>query len=188
MLLRRSALAKWRHFGVSRHDERVEDLPRVYQTGEVAARLGVSTVTVRKYADALEAVTGRELTRQRRARVFTADDLEAFERAQAAAAAAPGITVEEAMQRALGRDAAAVVPTDQGGAGEVPEVPALLRAIVGQLEAQAEELRELRAAVARLEVAQALPAPEPTGDAEPRESSVRVPLSRWLARLVRRRR
>jgi DNA-binding transcriptional MerR regulator len=204
--------------GVAVASRPVSQLEQVtlYAPGQVARRLGVSTAMLRRYADALEAVTGHELVREKKARVFTERQVEQLAEARDICAAT-SVSVEEALRRVLGL---AEVPAEAGAAlATVATAQALQAWLEGAAEREGRYLAtitQLQETIARLEgkvdaLSNALPVvsqPQPgevatvqpiedervtrwqdymTETSPPaRRPAPKVPRPSWLARLFRR--
>ncbi len=78
---------------------------RVYRPNELPELLGVTPAMVRRYSDAFETVTGNTITRDRRARIYSEQQVNTLKDARALVDASEGaITIEQAIRRVLGID------------------------------------------------------------------------------------
>lgn len=159
--------------------------------GEVAARLGVKVGMVRRYALALERVTGLSLAVDPvRGRLYPPATVELLEAARAHLLAHPGQSVEGALRAVTGQGDGAVMPPArvpgtvgpedlraalEGALGQVTE-PLLARldnqqhelaALRSEVAALGAELRAARATVERLEVMTRAALPAPAQQAAP---------------------
>lgn len=79
----------------------------VYSPGEVEEILGLTAAMVRRYADAMEMVTGNKVTRVRRARVFTEEEVAVLKEARALLEATQtNLSIDQAVRRVLGFEVA----------------------------------------------------------------------------------
>lgn len=124
--------------------------------GEVGQRLGLKTGMVRRYALALEQVTGVSLEVDPiRGRLYPLAVVELLERARAYLLAHPGETVEGALRAVTGQGEGAVtapvrVPGTLTPADLERALGQVLAPVLGELQAQREEAQALRLEVARL--------------------------------------
>ena len=125
----------------------MSDDSTVYGTKQVADRLGLGSAMVRKYAVALEKLTGEEIPLKRRdGRQFSPEHYVAIAHAKALVDSNQGLSVETALKMALGTaqiSSSALVPTSgYGNALELTE--ALTAAVAKGNEALLAEVRQLR--------------------------------------------
>ena len=79
----------------------------VYSPGEVEEILGLTAAMVRRYADAMEMVTGNKVTRVRRARVFTEEEVAVLKEARALLETTQSnLSIDQAVRRVLGFEVA----------------------------------------------------------------------------------
>jgi DNA-binding transcriptional MerR regulator len=115
-----------------------------------AKTLGVSTATLRRYAQAWEATIGPLPRAPRGGRLWPASALARLAAARELAQR-KGLLLEEALLRVEGEPPPLVATARP----EEEEVPALLRKLVARMEAMEEEIQDLKRAIETLEKAQA---------------------------------
>jgi hypothetical protein len=76
----------------------------VVEASQMARKLGLTGPMVRRYADVFETLTGDILKRRGRNRIFTVRHLEIFQITRSIIASNGSVTVEEAMNIALGNE------------------------------------------------------------------------------------
>ena len=132
----------------------------VYSTKQVADRLGLGSAMVRKYAVALEKLTGEEIPLKRRdGRQFGPEHYAVISHAKGLVDSNNGLSVETALKMALGTaETGSDALTPVSGYGSAPElIDALTAAVARGNEPLLAEVRGLRQDLAQL---QTTPAPE----------------------------
>jgi DNA-binding transcriptional MerR regulator len=115
----------------------------VFSPGEVEEILDLSNAMVRRYSDALETVTGNKVMRVNRSRVFTEDEVEVLKQARAALdASGTNLTIEQAIRRVLGMEAASSSVADTASYfSPILERLDVLTVLVVSLEKEVKALR-----------------------------------------------
>ena len=119
----------------------------VYSTKQVADSLGLGAAMVRKYAVALEKLTGEDIPLKRRdGRQFSLEHFQTISKAKALVDSNNGLNIETALRMALGDAQQPVAPLAAPRAsGNSPElVDALSAAVARGNEPLLKELQELR--------------------------------------------
>lgn len=125
----------------------------VYNTQQVAERLGVGAAMLRRYAQTLERITGTDVPHTRRdGRQFSGEHVGVLLRAKSLIDANQGMGVETALRMALGTaEMAPIAVTPVVGHGNSPELADALTAAVARGNAELlAEVRGLRRDLARL--------------------------------------
>ncbi len=162
----------------------MDDTQTVYSTRQLADSLGLGSAMVRKWAVALETVTGQEIPMKRRdGRQFSRGHFDTIARAKALVDNNNGLSVDTALKMVLADSENAVnalaTPRASGNTLELTE--ALTAAIAKGNESLLAELRELRQ---ELRESRQI---EPSVKAEDsQEDSVIVSAAKQLDRLVKR--
>ncbi len=164
-----------------------EDDSTVYSTRQVADRLGLGTAMVRKYAVALEKLTGQDIPLKRRdGRQFGPEHYAVIAHAKALVDGNQGLSVETALKMALGTaEIGADALTSSNAYGNSPElVDALTAAVARGNEALLAEVRQLRQ-----DLQQSQTTSKPAVDSKPVELQshglmvrVAIRLETWLKR------
>lgn len=166
----------------------MQDDSTVYSTKQVADRLGLGSAMVRKYAVALEKLTGSEIPLKRRdGRQFSAEHYSVIAHAKGLVDSNNGLSVETALKMALGTaETGSDTLTPATGYGNSLELVDALTAAVARGNAELlAELRQLRQDLAQ---SQTTPKPAPAADSQQDEQQhgllVRVALG--IESLLRR--
>lgn len=161
---------------------------QVYSTRQLAESLGLGSAMVRKYAVALETVTGQEIPLKRRdGRQFSREHFETISKAKALIDAENGLSINTALKMVLsGPENAANALAAPGMVGSTSELAEVLTvAIAKGNEPLLAELRELRQ---ELREGRQLEAPSPV--AQPTEDKTQHGIlartAIWLESLLRR--
>ncbi len=87
------------------------DAEQVYSTQQAAQQLEVGAAMLRRYAQTLERLTGRDIPHTRRdGRRFSAEHITTFQKARALIDANTGLSVEAALRAVLSGGATDVIP------------------------------------------------------------------------------
>lgn len=159
----------------------------VYSTKQVADRLGLGSAMVRKYAVALEKLTGDDIPLKRRdGRQFSAEHYAVLAHAKMLVNSNQGLSIETALRMALGTAEVGSdslgPPVGYGNALELTD--ALTAAVARGNEALLAEVRGLRHDLTQL---QTTAKPMPAADREPVELQPHGPLVRfafWAESLI----
>lgn len=163
-----------------------EDSGLSYSTKQVADSLGLGSAMVRKYAIALETVTGQEIPMRRRdGRQFSPEHFAVISKAKALVDSNNGLSVDTALKMVLaapesGADTLAA-PKVPGSSSELAE--ALTAAISKGNESLLAELRQLRE---ELRAGRDVPALGAVKNPPQREDGLLVRLAKRLESLLRR--
>ncbi len=137
------------------------DAEQVYSTQQAAQQLEVGAAMLRRYAQTLERLTGRDIPHTRRdGRRFSAEHITTFQKARALIDANTGLSVEAALRAVLSGGATDVIPANVHSSelDTIALINALRDAVTEPLVA---ELRELRQEVRELQQARELPPAAP---------------------------
>jgi DNA-binding transcriptional MerR regulator len=142
------------------------DAEQVYSTQQAAQQLEVGAAMLRRYAQTLERLTGRDIPHTRRdGRRFSAEHITTFQKARALIDANTGLSVEAALRAILSGGETDVIPANVPSSklDTTAPVNALRDAVTAPLVA---ELRELRQEVRELQQARELPPAAPEDNLE----------------------
>lgn len=166
----------------------MQDDSTVYSTKQIADRLGLGSAMVRKYAVALEKLTGQDIPLKRRdGRQFDPEHYAVIAHAKSLVDSNNGLSVETALKMALGASEigsdALAPPVGYGNASELTD--ALTAAVArGNAELLA-EVRGLRQDLRELQTT-AEPAPAADSQQDGQQHGLIVRFALWLESLVKR--
>jgi hypothetical protein len=165
----------------------------VYSTKQVADSLGLGAAMIRKYAVALEKLTGEDIPIKRRdGRQFSLEHFQSISKAKALVDSNNGLNIETALKMSLGTaelpGAAPALVSPNRNAPELTQ--ALSEAVARGNEPLLTELRELRQELRQSQQASlgSLTPPEKVSFSEPgaKKESLIIRFAVWLDKLVRR--
>ncbi len=142
------------------------DAEQVYSTQQAAQQLEVGAAMLRRYAQTLERLTGRDIPHTRRdGRRFSGEHITTFQKARALIDANTGLSVEAALRAILSGGETDVIPANVPSSelDTTALVNALRDAVTAPLVA---ELRELRQEIRELQQARELPPAAPEDNLE----------------------
>jgi hypothetical protein len=162
----------------------VDEPQAVYSTKQLADSLGLGSAMVRKYAVALEAVTGQEIPIKRRdGRQFSREHFDVISKAKALVDNNNGLSVDTALKMVLSgpENAADTLAAPRPSGNTLELIEALTAAVAKGNEPLLAELRELRR---ELKQEQQLEPPAKVED--PLKESIIVSAAKRLDRLLKR--
>jgi DNA-binding transcriptional MerR regulator len=165
----------------------VSSTEEVYSARQTAERLGLSPAMTRRYAAALEEITGEAIKQHPRdGRQYSREQLETILRAKAFVEANTRLSISQALQMARGEAPAVATPavTREVGATSQAFAEALERSLLPELRALREEVASLRREAQ--EARTALPPARQQGEAASGgEGGALVRFARWLEQRLR---
>jgi hypothetical protein len=162
----------------------VDESQTVYSTKQLADSLGLGSAMVRKYAVALETVTGQEIPLKRRdGRQFSREHFDVISRAKALVDSNNGLSVDTALKMVLSgpENAANALASPKALGSSLELTEALSAAIARGNEPLLAELRELRQ-----ELRETRQVETPVKANHPQEDSAIISAAKRLDSLVKR--
>lgn len=156
---------------------------QVYSTQQAATAIGVGAAMLRRYAQTLERLTGKDIPHTRRdGRRFSVEHISSFQQARALIDENSGLSVEAALRAVLAGGTKDLIPAS------VPSSVLNNQALVNALrdaitEPLAAELRELRREVRELQTTRGS---SPVVEGSPHDDGTLVRVARWLEQLLHR--